>query len=94
MIAALNGLREITPGVAIRFAYRALILAGLLSPVVVAGITRLTYPSTQLYSPYFSNVFSWSLLAALTGGVLLFGARRAPAVELPEGTSAAGIAGA
>jgi hypothetical protein len=67
--------RAMPPQAAVRAIYWSLVIAGVLSPLLIGGIAKLTYTNTQFYSPYFSSVISWAIVAAIAGGVLLRGTR-------------------
>ncbi|HEX8030579.1 MAG TPA: hypothetical protein VF491_19025 [Vicinamibacterales bacterium] len=60
---------------AIRALYWSLTITGALSALAIPTIAKLTYTNTQHYSPYFGSVVSWSILAAVIGGVLLIAGR-------------------
>ena len=84
--------RAISPQAAVRGIYWSLVVAGVVSPLLIAGIATLTYTNTQFYSPYFSSVFSWSILVALTGAVLLRATRAADSIQWRSGISQPGAA--
>lgn len=75
VVEAIGRLREMQLETAVRAFYWSLLITGVLCPVMIGTITSLTYSNTQPNPPYLNSVYSWSILAAVTGGVLLGGVR-------------------
>ena len=92
VVEAIGRLRSMQQETAVRAIYWSLMITGVLSVIMIAAIPRLTYTNTQRYhSPDFGSVVSWSILATVTGGILLGAVRAGGPIRWRTGFSQPGL---